>query len=56
MKKLEILEQIVKDLKEKFDNDPSIMRVATVILNEFKIRSKFIKKIKEDENSLNKTT
>ena len=40
MTPLEILEAIQKDLKEKFDNDPAIMRVANIIINEFKIRSK----------------
>lgn len=36
---LEILKGIQKDLKEKFDNDPAIMRVANMIVNEFKIRT-----------------
>lgn len=38
MTPLEILEGIQKDLKDKFDNDPTIMRVANMIINEFKIR------------------
>jgi len=33
------LEEIQKELKEKFDNDPSINRVCQVIINEFKIRT-----------------
>tara|TARA_R110000868_G_scaffold204448_1_gene452528 strand:- start:1459 stop:1626 length:168 start_codon:yes stop_codon:yes gene_type:complete len=38
MEPLEILEEIKRDLKERFDNDPSIMRVASAIITEFNIR------------------
>lgn len=39
MTPLEILESIQKDLKEKFDNDPSIMRVVNIMISEFVTRS-----------------
>jgi hypothetical protein len=37
---LEILQEIKKDYVDKFDGDPVINRICTVMINEFKLRSK----------------
>lgn len=39
-KSVSILEDIKKDFVHKFDNDPQINRVCTVVINEFKTREK----------------
>jgi len=38
MTPVELLEEIKKDYLAKFENDPAINRVCTVMINEFKAR------------------
>jgi hypothetical protein len=50
MNPIEILNEIREELKEKFDNDPMINRIARMIITEFILREEFYKGIKEETN------
>ena len=43
METLKLLEEIRNDYVSKFEGDPSIKRVCTVMINEYKARSKDIR-------------
>ena len=51
MENVKLLEEIKKDFVEKFDNDPQINRICTVIINEFKIRKQGLKVLNFLEDS-----
>jgi hypothetical protein len=44
METIKLLEEIRNDFVNKFDNDPLVKRVCNVMINEYKARSKAIKK------------